>query len=327
MKLSIIIPVYNVEEYLEKCLGSVVTDCADYEIIAVNDGSTDGSKDILLRYKKLHSDLISLVDKENGGLGSARNAGLEKAKGDYVLFLDSDDYLSENAVNEILGLIDTTDADICLFDQAFYNEDGKQLMCFKGCDNSGPFTLKSYPKVLFFTPNAGNKLFKRELFTVSGIQFPPRQWFEDVNSVYMLYCYAKKIIYTEKAWNCHLQRTGSITHSKNTKRNLEMISACAELLDFYKSKDIYSQIRDELEWCIYYNEFLTSIDRVNLIDSKSEVQKELKDWFKKTFPDFESENPYYKTMSKKYRLLHFLINNDMYFALNCVLRANDRRHQ
>ena len=118
MLLSIIIPVYNVEPYLRECLDSVfVQDLTDCEVIAVNDGSTDGSYDILKEYKSKHPDVLSLIDKPNGGLSSARNAGIEKAKGDYFYLLDSDDYLKPHALSSIRHVIDVSEnADVIYLD-------------------------------------------------------------------------------------------------------------------------------------------------------------------------------------------------------------------
>ena len=323
MKLSIIIPIYNVEKYLDNCLSSVVyPQLDDYEIILVNDGSTDSSAEIITDYKHRFPDLITVVNKENGGLGSARNAGLKVATGDFVVFLDSDDYLSSNAVPEILKECQQDDFDICFFDQAFYNEDGREVMRYKGAEKDGIFSFDAFPQILFSTPNAGNKIFRRSLFTDSGIEFPPRQWFEDVNSVYKLYLYANTMKYVPYAWNCHLQRTGSITHSKNTSRNLEMIDACEDLLSFYKSMGKYCE---ELEYCIFYNELLTSVDRVNLIDKKSETQNTLIDWFLDNFPDY-NKNKYIKSVPSKYKILIKLIFDRKFNLLNAILKINSLRH-
>ena len=320
MILSIIIPVYNVETYLRACLDSVVNEgIGNYEVIIVNDGSTDGSPEIIAQYASKFPGLINVVTKENGGLGSARNAGMDVAAGDYVVFLDSDDYLAENSVSEILEECRNGDFDICFFDQAFYNESGKRLMVVKGADKSGYFKFTDYPQILFHTPNAGNKIFRRSLFADHDISFPPRQWFEDINSVYKLYPYTENMKYIPKAWNCHLQREGSITHSTNTSRNLEMIDACRDLYDFYSA---FPQYFSEIEYCIYYNEFLTSIDRVNLIDKKSEIQGKLIDWYVETFPEYKGNN-YFVNMPFKYKLLHSLIINRRFGLLNIVLKSNE----
>ena len=103
MKVSIIVPVYNVEEYLRKCLDSLVNQTyQNIEIIIVNDGTKDNSQSIIDEYKKKFSKLINSYMKENGGLASARNYGIDKATGEYIMFVDSDDYIDTNMVEKLV---------------------------------------------------------------------------------------------------------------------------------------------------------------------------------------------------------------------------------
>ena len=98
MKVSIIVPVYNVEKYLERCLTSIIgQNLRDYEIVIVNDGSTDGSLQIIQQYQEKFPTIIRCLQKENGGISSARNMGLEAAIGEYITFLDSGDYLEKDS--------------------------------------------------------------------------------------------------------------------------------------------------------------------------------------------------------------------------------------
>lgn len=123
MRLSIIIPVYNVEKYISKCLESVIEqdiDHNDYEIIVVNDGSPDDSFKIAQDFAKRNTN-IKLLDRVNGGVSSARNAGLDLAKGKYIYFLDSDDYLLPNSLKKILNTCETHDLDILTFGSASFS--------------------------------------------------------------------------------------------------------------------------------------------------------------------------------------------------------------
>ena len=113
MKLSYIIPVYKVEKYLEECVESILSQTMnDYEMILVDDGSPDSCPAICDRFAEEYPDKIRVIHKENGGLASARNAGLEVATGDYIFFVDSDDYLSEDRVKELYEKAVEFDADI-----------------------------------------------------------------------------------------------------------------------------------------------------------------------------------------------------------------------
>ena len=128
-KVSVIIPVYNVEKYLRECLDSVVTqDLDDIEIICINDGSTDGSAGILSEYATQYEKLF-ILDKENSGLSAARNSGLSVAKGKYILFLDSDDFLADSsAVSRLYDKAEHDSLDQLFFDATviFESEETKE---------------------------------------------------------------------------------------------------------------------------------------------------------------------------------------------------------
>ena len=142
LKLSIVIPVYNVEKYLAKCLDSVIYPGLEgYEVIAVNDGSTDGSGAIAADYAERYPSLIRLIEQENGGLGAARNTGLEAARGEFVCFLDSDDWLRDGAVPEMLEKL-KEDFDICIFGMLSVTEAGVVLDDIRSCPREGPVALR-----------------------------------------------------------------------------------------------------------------------------------------------------------------------------------------
>ena len=322
--LSIIIPVYNVEKYLSKCLDSVLfRDISEYEVIAVNDGSTDSSQQILQATAEKFPDILKVYSQENKGLGEARNTGLCHATGEYVVFLDSDDFYASGAVTEMLAECRKGN-DITFFDFLSINGNGEPVGHLKGCSASEGeiFTLEQNPGILFELPSSTNKIIRRSLFTDHCISFPGRVWFEDFRTTPKLYPYAKRITYVPKEWYVYLQQSNSITHGTNTGRNLEIIDAAEDLLEFYKKIGLYEKYNAELEYAMYYNVFLTSVDRVNLIDPKSDVQNQLIDYYLQKFPDFR-KNRYFRNQSKKYKLIHFLIINRMFRSLNLLLKANN----
>ena len=320
MKLSIIIPVYNVEKYLRKCLDSAVRPDDDYELIVVNDGSTDASPAIAEEYAQKYPELIRVISTPNGGLGHARSTGLSAARGEYVLFLDSDDSLADGAVGEMLETA-RADFDICFFDFISVDEAGRQLKYTRGCEKEGEFTLAAYPELLFCPPNACTKLFRRSLFADNGVAFPDRLWFEDLATIPMLYIHARKIISVPRPWYIYLQRPGSITNAKNADRNLDIISAVDRTLDCYKRHGVFSRYKPELEYMAAFHELITASVRVNLIDRRSAVQERLLEDFTAKFPDYRS-NRYIRDMSRKYRLLLFLITHRLRLALNLIMRLN-----
>lgn len=322
MRLSVIIPVYNVEKYLARCIESVLlTDRADYEIIIVNDGSTDSSPDIARGYAEQFPALIRLISTPNGGLGHARNTGLDAATGDYVLFLDSDDRLSAGAMEEILNMADWS-FDICIFDHVSVTEDDKFLKLNHGCDREGDFSLAEYPELLFQPPNACVKLFRRSLFG-DDIRFPGRLWFEDLYTIPKLYLRAARIHYLPKVWYEYLMRAGSITNSASIGRNAEIITAVEEVIGYYKANGLYERYATQLEYMALYHELITSTTRVNLIDPNSDLQDKLLDDYTAKFPNYR-QNPYVLRMPKKLKLLLWLIERRQHKAINLIMRANNK---
>ncbi|MGI5977092.1 MAG: glycosyltransferase family 2 protein [Candidatus Limivicinus sp.] len=321
-KLTIMVPVYNVEKYLPKCLNSIIyPELEDYEIVLVNDGSTDSSGEICLDYEKKYPSLIRVITTENGGLGAARNVGIAAARGEYIAFLDSDDYLSENAVPEIMDIL-SENFDICFFDIRSVNEKGKLLKYMHGCQIEGEFTLEGFPELIFELPSAWNKIYRLSLFKDNSVSYPGRVWYEDMYVTPKLYTLAGKMYSVHKPWHNYLQRSGSITNNKNTARNIEIIPAVDAMLNAYREKGLFEKYKPQLEYSAFYNQLLTSSTRVNLADMRSDVQDRLLEDYIRKFPDYR-ENPYIKSMPFKFKFLHFLIIHKMRLTLHLVMKLNN----
>ena len=323
VKLSIIIPAYNTRDYLPACLDSVLDPAlSGYEIIVVNDGSTDDSGLIAEAYERRYPALIRVVTTENGGLGAARNTGLSYAKGDYLLFLDSDDALKKGALAEMLGTLDGS-FDIGIFDLNQVNPSGQSVGIIRGSERQGAFSLADYPELRFQPPSACNKLFRRSLFAESGVRFPGRVWYEDLRTVPKLYPLAGTIQYLPRAWYRYLIRPGSITNNANTARNLEIIGAAEEIIGYYKAAGLYEKYEAQLCYTAFYNAFLTASVRVCLADPDSEVLETLLQWFLSHFPQWRS-NPYIRDMPSKHRLLTGLLMHRMRRSVKLIMGVNDR---
>lgn len=324
--LSIIIPVYNVEKYLAKCLDSVIRPELDgYEIIAVNDGSTDSSPAILEEYRSRYPELIRIITKENGGLGSARNAAIDPAEGEYLYFPDSDDYLAADAVSEILSLCREGGFDICFFDATAVNEEGKFLEYIPGADHEGTFTLESDPGILLHRMNTFNKIIRRTLFTENGIRFRDREWYEDVSCIPKLYVHARTMRYQPSMCYNYLLRQGSIMNSGKLERNIETISAFDAMNSYYKEKGVFEKYHEQLEYFNFYNVLIAATVRVNLIDLKTPMQDRFLEYFLREFPEYR-KNSYFRSAPLKYRLLDYLITHRMHRAVHLLMTANSIRH-
>lgn len=209
--ISVIIPVYNTEKYLEKCVDSVINQTyASLEIILVNDGSTDSSPKICDRYAELDN-RIKVVHKKNGGLSSARNAGLEAATGNYIGFIDSDDYITPDMYETLYSLAESSDVLPCtLF--AKTTEDGEILPLKTPHINGGITDAKEYLRELLLHTgdvSACTKLFPAEV--IKTIRFNEDKLNEDLLFMIEIIPHIKKVAFANKTGYFYLSRTGSIS--------------------------------------------------------------------------------------------------------------------
>lgn len=240
MKFSIIIPVYNVEPYLRECLDSVLNQTfTDWEAICVNDGSTDGSPDILTAYAARES-RMKVITQPNGGLSAARNAGIKAAEGEYVLFLDSDDWLEENTL-EVLSA----------------NLDGEDLLCFSGrryFESEGTYhdadqlTAWSYSTGMeYYDENALSardfafvcvvlRIYRRDFLSSHNLLFKEGIFHED-NLFTPLACYyAGKVKVINECLYDYRVRSNSITTTNNVKRLRDLLGTANTLAAFFIPK-------------------------------------------------------------------------------------------
>ena len=239
MFLSIIIPVYNVEPYLRECLDSVFAqDLTDREVVAVNDGSTDGSRAILEEYKISHPEVLTVVDKPNGGLSSARNAGVETANGDYYYFLDSDDYLKPHAIASIRQAVSVSENADVIFMDCMVTDQGKRWA--KHRETNVPvmdfrsFFRYAYEHKMYIAPNAVTYLFSNAYWRKAGLHFEEGIKYEDALFKYQLYARndgTVKAVHVEKPFYVYrVGREGSIT-TKLTLKNFTDRQIARKMVD------------------------------------------------------------------------------------------------
>ena len=240
--LSVIVPVYNIEEYIERCLTSIIQqDFDDMEIIVVNDGSTDGSLKIV--YEIATKDQrIKIVDKANGGSSSARNAGLRIAQGKYVLHIDGDDWIEQGYLRDVCSLAEREDLDIVVTD--FFMDWNYEYIDYKREAWALPkkiFLAEEYIENFFLTsfPAVWNKIFKRSLYTDNNIWYPEHITNgEDLATTPRLIYYAKRIGRIERAYVHYVQRDNSITYSMKEKKKFEDLLKVKEFLqEFFDGKE------------------------------------------------------------------------------------------
>ena len=209
--VSVIIPVYNVEAYIEKCVESLLDQTyTNFEALIVDDGSPDSS--ILLAKQKVGNDpRFRFFEKENGGQGTARNLALDNAKGDYVAFLDSDDYFDVNFLSIMVDKITNDDADVCTCDVSYVDEKGIELKVHRN-DIESYINKKDYLMSHWYISNfMWDKLFKAECF--NGYRFDPTvKTYEDVHLLFRI-MFQKKLTSVDDILYNYVQRAGSTMRS------------------------------------------------------------------------------------------------------------------
>lgn len=292
MKYSVIIPVYNVEKYLEKCLLSVLNQTfQDFQMIIVIDGATDGSEAIARRIKKEHPQAdIQIIVQKNKGLGGARNTGMEYATGDYWLFIDSDDYLAADAL-EVLDRVTKDDKyDMIYFNSYVVNEQGKVLQLLNVQSPKKKDTcLTESPELLQTYPAAWNKLYRRNLFE-DGIRYQEKKWFEDLDVALKFYLKAERILFIEDALYYYVQRKGSIMSDGNVQRNMEMLDIFDSICAYYKEQGAYEKFEKEIEYLAIWKILILVMGRINMADPKSKLQTELVTYMEAHFPNYKTNS-------------------------------------
>lgn len=316
--ISLIIPVYNVETYLQKCLDSLLAqDLEDVEIILINDGSTDNSLQICQNYQKNHPK-IKLIDQANKGLGGARNAGIRQACGQYVWCVDSDDYLPQEAISKIKSELKKYGyPEVLIFNMTMVDQSGLTLGRVE--DSWLLPGVISEPKTALVAHNSAcNKIIKRQLFVNHDLSFPEKVWYEDLRTIPKVLFYAQTIARTDYDGYCYLMRQQSITHNHNQDRNLEIIDAIEDLVGFFKQQSASERYHDELEFLAFKHLIIHSSVRLLKIDYKSKQLRKIIKYYNHNF-QLLSSNPYRKTLGLKEKLIELLIRWRAYRLLALLL--------
>jgi len=276
--ITIVVPIYNVEKYLIKCLDSIIGQTYENtEIILVDDGSTDSSGKMADTYNKYEN--VKVIHKQNGGLSSARNLGIQKAHGEWIAFIDSDDYLECNFISRLSEIAKDASADIatCNF-QSFTNDNcipkkspvwpEKALSGYEAINDMQARRLPAYICL---------SLFRLELFLKNNIRFPEGQKYEDISTRIKLLYYANKVAFTNERLYHYLVRHESITGKQFTKTEYEDIQ---KSVDDVKKFLVESKHSTNFIYVDYFE--LCSLIGIlnNIVRTSSKTDKETKEIWK-----------------------------------------------
>lgn len=258
-KISVIIPVYNVEKYLKKCLDSVLAQTLDgLEIICVDDGSTDSSFEIMREYTKKDK-RIKLLQKENGGLSSARNFGLKASSAEYISFIDSDDYVHPSMLEKMYDALVQNDVDLAVCSANVIYESSTETKASDDAYLAPKFLGKNeIDSAILHSLNvfAWNKLFKKSIIDEFKISFPEGLLYEDACFYFQYMSVAKTIFCLEDKFYYYIRRENSImsdTFGKKGAKALDHLKICDVIYDFLVENNLYIQYRkDFLTFYISY---------------------------------------------------------------------------
>lgn len=274
--VSIIVPVYNVKDYVLKCLNSLKNQSyKNIEIVVVDDGSTDGSGEVCDVFAK-EEPRAKVFHKKNGGLSDARNFGIKKSTGEIIAFVDSDDYVKGTFVFKMLEEMDKIGADIAV---CGYNNIAPRKETLSGAEATSRLLVRQDNVDIL----AWNKLYKKELFTDNGIEFPKWQNHEDLLTTYKVMSKAKKVVFVDESLYNYVERGGSITkEEKVEERLIKREQAAKEAIEFFgRDKELLEAAKVSFLLSQYaYLDFALSkkIDKSYGIKAKNWIIKHKKEY-------------------------------------------------
>lgn len=326
MKLSIIVPIYNADKYLAECLDSILNQTfTDYELILVNDGSTDNSINICRNYQMKDSRII-VVDKENGGVSSARNLGLTKAQGEYIGFVDSDDYIDESMYSKLYNAATQNQADIVICKRVIPN---KQQNYGHGYPKNTVFTFENNDKdwkELYYNGDietfVTNKIFKKDFILNNNIKFEKYGLFEDRLFLADLYLKNPRLYYIDAPLYFYRAVKGSAVRRYCSER-YEIVKKIYEKDRCLNSKfdnniyilNINQTLINSILSCIYQektNQYAIFISKIKEIQNSKE--------FRDMFFNIEQYPVYYKR-----RKIFKCLKNNNYFFLYIIVKSETIR--
>ena len=280
MKLSIIVPVYNVSNYLDQCIQSILSQSfKDFELIVIDDGSTDDCWKKCERWAH-NDDRIKLIQQHNQGLSMARNSGIRVAKGDYLVFVDSDDWIEPDMFSSMVHFSEIHHADIVVCRGQIVEADWT-ISGYVGYDSFEMMSRVEATKEILKDDKmqsfAWNKIYKRELF--EGIEYPVGRIFEDTATTYKLFYKCNKVVCIPYVGYNYRMNSNSITHEKRTdihkfiKRELDNALAFHERYLFARS---HEELKDVLPLCAFkayqmIRSFIHLVEHKNIYLTKEQV--------------------------------------------------------
>lgn len=307
-QISIIIPIYNVERYLRQCIDSILAQTfTDFELLLIDDGSPDGCPAICDEYAEKDA-RIRVFHKQNGGVTSARNKGLDNAKGNWIIYIDGDDWIEPTYVEELYNAAINNEADIAICAFRFVYEDGSSVIEHPTIwDDNKQASLNRYIASIWTT--ACGSIQKSSLYKDNGVQSPKGLTFcEDFHLIVRLCYFADKVVSIDKPLYNYRQQSSSIMHSLNNKTWRDELTAYKEIIDFFRDQGELEKYIKAMSW-----RTLKATQEMTLNSSR--------------FEDFKNYNPDKKNyiwdcpfIGFKIKMLSWLITHDCTLIASIIIR-------
>ena len=297
-KVSVIVPVYNAQAYLKECAESLVNQTLeDIEIIFVNDGSTDNSMQMLEEYRQRYPEMVVVKSKENGGQATARNLGIELAKGEFIGFVDADDSVDCTMFERMYETAQKTGSDFVECEYRYLQVDGegnkKEIPSY---GNVRDYKSKSD---MFIDPlvSPWNKLYKADVLKKNDIRFPEGVIYEDTSFFIKSIPYIKKTSYLSDKFVFHYLWPTSTMNANKAKRVGNIFEVLSDIIRFYEENDLREQYKEELEYFCVKILLCSSLSRVAQVKDvtlRKEFVRKTEEMIKTQFSGYR-KNKYMKS--------------------------------
>lgn len=290
VKYSFIVPVYNIASFLPMCIDSLLAQTYKaYEVVIVDDGSTDFSGQIADRYQESYPQTVRTIHQANTGQGGARNHGVELARGEFILFVDGDDYVSPNMLEIIEIYKRKYDDDILFFEWETVKEGEYGIVgATEYIDSYKKMTAAEY---VYQQPSPCRKVYKAKLFQNKELKFPEKIFYEDLALAPCFALVASSIGAIDERLYYYVQRKSSTMHSKDVNRFLDIIPAFDLIIRFFQQNQIFGLYHAELEWLAIQHVLYYSTTRISYNEYNRAAASKLLNYMNEIFPEYK-KNPY-----------------------------------
>lgn len=313
--ISVIVPVYNAEQYLSKCFDSILNQTIkNFEIIVINDGSTDNSLKIIQEYHQKYPEVIKVIDQKNMGQAIARNNGINKAFGNYICFVDSDDWISNVYLEKLYNKAIKDSLDIVICDAYIIVDDYIKKMNVNVIKTGN--LIKDY---ILNTSSPCWKIIKKDIIVKNKLLFSEGHIYEDLATVPLYGLLTKKIGFIDDNLYYYLVHSGSTMNQITYNPKLEDIFVAFEKLEYkFKILDFNNAYEEELEY-IYIKHLLhaASLRFIKFPNYQQNIERIIKIMNNK-FPNWK-KNKYFKLSDFKYKVICILIYMRKYWLLNAIV--------